>query len=95
MVRILGGTTVQVRRVDGPFVYKPILAIGGSTWSGGGWNFHQFGWYGGKVYDSCVKLKQSAPYVPVGDDINGSYKNNLYDSGTWTPQTPHTITSFD
>jgi hypothetical protein len=93
--RILGGSTVQVRRVDGPFYYKRILAIGASTWADGGWNFHQFGWHADAVNDACVELKESAPYVPVRDDLNGNYKTNLFDSGTWSPLSPHTITNFD
>jgi hypothetical protein len=91
---ILGGSTVQVRRVDGPFDYKHILAIGSSTWAGGGWNFHQFGWHADTVNDACVKLKESASYVPVHDSLNGNYKTNLFESGTWSPLSPHTITDF-
>ena len=55
--RLLGGATVQVRRVDGPFAYKRILPIGSSTWGDNGWNFHQFGWHAGSVNDACVHLK--------------------------------------
>jgi hypothetical protein len=93
--RILGGSTVQVRKVDGPFCFKRILAIGASTWADGGWNFHQFGWHANAVNDASTKLKESAPYVPVHDDLDGNYKANLFDSGTWSPLSPHTITSFD
>ena len=93
--RILGGATVQFRRVDGPFYYKRILPIGSSTWGDGGWNFHQFGWHADSVNDACVHLKESEPYVPVHDDLNGNYKTNLFDSGTWSPLTPDTITDID
>jgi hypothetical protein len=47
------------------------------------------------VNDASTKLKESAPYVPVHDDLDGNYKANLFDSGTWSPLSPHTITSFD
>ena len=93
--RLTGGATVQVRRVNGPFNYKPILPIGNSIWAGGDWNFHQFGWHAAAVNDACAKLKESTPYIPVHDDLNGNYKNNLFNSGRWTPLSPHTITSFD
>ncbi|MDD5676705.1 MAG: hypothetical protein PHW60_01780 [Kiritimatiellae bacterium] len=100
--RILGGVTVQVRRVndglyDEPFHCKPMLPIGCSTWvTNGIWNFHQFGWHANSVNDACVKLKESAPYVPVHDDLNGNYKTNLYDNiGTWNPLNPNTVTDFD
>ena len=96
--QILGGTTVQVRRVL-DIDTKPILGIdnigAAGTWTNYNWSHHQFGWYGGEVYDACLKLNQAAPYIPVGDDLNGSYKNNLRDAGAWNVQAPHTITSFE
>jgi hypothetical protein len=92
--RIVGGSTVQRLRVNGPFNYGPILPIGESTWSDGDWNFHQFAWDYGAVYDACAKLDQSAPYSPTDADLNGSYKANLFDSGTWNPLPPDTITFF-
>ena len=91
----LGGGSIQMKRIQGGFDYKPILAIGKPSWQDGYWNFHQVGWYGNAAYDACAKLKESAPYIPVNDDLDGNYKTNLFDSGTWTPQSPHTITSFD
>jgi hypothetical protein len=99
--RILGGATVQVRRVndwqiDGLFKCKPILPIGLPTWDTNAvWRFHQFGWHANSVNDACIKLKKSAPYVPIHDDLNGSYSNNLFESGTWHPLPPDTITDFD
>jgi len=92
--RIVGGSTVQVRRVDGPFYTEIILPIGNTAWSSGRWNFHQFGWYDGTVNDACVKLNESAPYCPVHDDLNGNYESDLFDSGIWTPLTPDAITDF-
>lgn len=93
--RVLGGSSVQVRRIDEDFFHKYILRIGKSTWTNGFWNFHQVGWYNGAVYDACLQLRESDPYVPVGDDIYGSYSNNLHQVGEWIPQEPHNITSFD
>jgi len=92
---ILGVVGVQVLRVDGIFITKPILAIGTTTWDPTTWNFHQFGWYNGSVYDACLELKQSAPYVPVGDNRDGNYTTNLFDSGYWLPETPFSITNFE
>jgi hypothetical protein len=90
--RIVGGAGVQFLRVNGPFNYNPVLPIGESAWSEGVWNFHQFAWDYGAVYDACVQLNQSAPYSPAHDDLNGNYKANLCDGGTWNPLAPDTIT---
>ncbi len=93
--QVLGVSNVQVRRVNGQFAYKMINPIGSPGWQTGAWNFHQFGWYGGEVYDACIELDMSSPRVPTGEDLNTTYKNDLYDAGYWTPQTPFIINDFD
>ena len=100
--RLTGGATAQVRRVNGDplngFAYKTLLPIGIATWRSGIWSHHQFAWFNGKVYDACVKLKESTPYIPVNDDLDTSYKPNVWDTtkpGNWIPATPHEIMSFD
>jgi hypothetical protein len=90
---ILGGGTAQVRRVNGPFNTKEILPMQG-TWTTEYWYLHQFGWKG-NVYDACLKLKQTDPRVPVNEDLDTTYKNDLFDSGTWSPQLQSKITDFD
>jgi len=90
--RAIGVGTTQVRRINGQFLFKPILPIGYTQWITGTWNFHQVGWYS-NVYDACVKLNQSNPRIPVNENINGEYKNDLYNYGYWTPQTPTTYTT--
>jgi hypothetical protein len=97
--RILGGSSAQVLRINGPFVYNPALPVGGShpdDWISGAWSHHQVGWYDGKVYDACVRLNMSDSYLPVGDDLNGSYKSNLiYSAAGWSSLVTKTITSFE
>ncbi len=81
----LGISGILVKRIDGRFGYKLILPIGLTSWQGGIWNFHQVGYYS-NVYDACLKLKASAPRIPVNESLNAEYKNDLYASGTWNPQ---------
>jgi len=88
----LGGSNIRVRSIDyysGDFYYKPICAIGDDCddpddWEGGYWNFHQFG-YLNNVFDACLKLKQSAPRIPLNEpiQIGGSYETDLRQSGSW------------
>jgi len=92
--RAIGGTTTNVRKIDGPFDYKSIDPVGLPGWDTGAWNFHQVGNYSG-VYDACLRLKQSNPRIPTGEDINGSYKTDLYDSGTWDPKAPFNYTTVN
>lgn len=84
----VGVANIQVLRIDGPFAYKPIKPIGHSTWNSGAWNHHMHAWYGSAVYDACIQVRRAAPYVPVADSLNGSYKSNLFDYGTFVPQSP-------
>lgn len=80
----LGVQGIQVRRINGQFVYKPILPVGKSSWVSGTWNFHQVGYYC-NVFDACLKLNQTSPRIPINEPINGSYKNDLFSSGYWSP----------
>jgi len=80
----LGIQGVQVRRIDGPFAYKPILPVGKTSWSSSIWNFHQVGYYS-NVFDACLQLDQFSPRIPINEPINGSYKDDLFDSGYWSP----------
>ncbi|MHC4084997.1 MAG: right-handed parallel beta-helix repeat-containing protein [Planctomycetota bacterium] len=88
----LGCTLTDVRRITGGFLTKDILAIGDSTWNPNSWNFHQIGW-DQNVYDACLKLKETDPYLPVDVDIDNPYKTDLFDFGNWTPETPFTLIS--
>lgn len=93
----LGGSNIKVRSINyfsGQLVYKAILAIGNSVWSGGTWNFHQFG-YLNNVYDACLMLKQSEPRIPLDESIDGSYKTDLFQSGTWNKDNAIVYTTVD
>jgi hypothetical protein len=88
----LGCNTVGIERVNGPFYYKYILPIGTTVWIDGtehtprwGWNFHQVGWLNEKVFDACIKIKQSSPRIPTDEVIEGTYKTDLLFSGTYSP----------
>jgi hypothetical protein len=85
----LGVQNVLVRRINGPFNYKSILPVGGSTWLTGTWNFHQVGYYN-NVFDACLKLNQSSPRIPINESINSTYKNDLFNSGYWIVNDPAT-----
>jgi len=63
-------------------------------WRTGEWNFHQVADYSG-VYDASLRLKPDNPRVPCGEDINGSYKDDLFDSGQWVPKTPFEYTAVE
>jgi len=80
----LGVQNIQVRRINGQFVYKPILPVGIISWKYGKWNFHQIGYYN-NVFDACLKLNLDSPRIPIDEPINGIYKTDLFDSGSWTP----------
>ena len=95
--RAIGGSATQVRQIDDQydayegFYYKAIDPVGNPSWSTGWWNFHQVACFGGGVYDACLRLKQSDPRIPCGEDVDGSYKTDLYDPsppGEWTPMSP-------
>lgn len=93
----LGGSNIKVRSINyysGQLDYKPILPIGNSTWAGGTWNFHQFG-YLNNVYDACLMLKQSEPRIPLDESIDGSYKTDLLQAGPWNKDNEFVYTSVD
>jgi len=87
----IGCSSLNVRRIDGPFVYKPIKPIGMILWQVDTWNFHQVANYSG-IYDACLQLDPSNPRISLGEDINGTYKNDLFDSGVWLPGIPFSYT---
>jgi hypothetical protein len=93
LCRAVGISPVQMRRIQGSFDTKPILAIGNTSWAATSWYFHRVGHYG-NVYDACLMLNQSAPVVPKNMDVNGNYKAGLYDSGSWSPGTPFDVTTI-
>ncbi|MDI6783474.1 MAG: hypothetical protein QME64_05180 [bacterium] len=92
---VLGVSGIQVRRINGPFLYKNIDPVGSPGWNSDVWNFHQVGWYSDKVYDACLRLNIDEPRVPVNEDIDGSYKEDLFEAGYWDPDTPSSYTEVD
>lgn len=81
----IGASLTQTRRIQGSFNTKSILPIGWSSWTNTGWNFHHIGWLN-NVYDPCIKLKPSSPYIPIDKNIDNPYKADLYSSGSWSPK---------
>jgi len=81
--------SVQYKKIDSnnnTFTTKQIDPIGSDmSWQSVTWGWHVIGWYNSSVYDACIRLNESSPRVPIGDDLEGSYKNDLYQSGTWNP----------
>ena len=86
-LRALGGASTQVRRIWGRFTTKSIDPVGSPGWDVHEWNFHQVTHYS-NVYDSCLRLDPASPRIPRNEDVNGAYRDDLYDSGTWEPGTP-------
>ncbi len=87
----IGAQNIQVRRINGQFTYKPILPVGKSSWVVGIWNFHQIGYFS-NVFDACLELDQSSPRIPINEPINGSYKDDLFNYGVWSPISATTYT---
>lgn len=82
----IGCSNIRVKTIDydsGSFNYKIIKPIG-LPWTTTikFWNFHQFA-YMGNVFDACLQLVESNPRIPINEDVNGSYKNDLFHSGDW------------
>ncbi|HET6456095.1 MAG TPA: hypothetical protein VFI02_16945, partial [Armatimonadota bacterium] len=90
------GMNGQLRRIDDGdtdhFITYNIDPVGSPDWQVVDWNFHQIGQYI-NAFDSCLQLNQSSPRVTQDESINGSYKNDLYDTmanfnanppGSWT-----------
>ncbi len=91
--RAIGGDETEVRKIWGQFYTKKIDPIGnGEDWQIMLWNFHQVGW-NLNVYDACVRLDPDNPRIPVNEDINESYKSDLFDHGYWNPDTPFNYTN--
>lgn len=96
---MMGGSTTRVRQINSTspysenFSYKAIDPFGSvQSWHTGTWNFHQIGWYN-NVYDACMRIKQSDPRIAVNEDVNGTYKTDLFSSGSWEPKTPFYYTT--
>jgi hypothetical protein len=76
-----------VQRMPGNdgFDYNYLLPSGHAAWSTGWWNFHQFGWWNGRVCDASTKLDgdadpTKAPHVErlaVGDMTQADYLDAL------------------
>jgi hypothetical protein len=80
----IGVNNVNVRMLSDDFNYREIRPVGWYGTTTGEWNFHQVG-YVSNVYDACLELQNTSVRVPKNEDINGSYKTDLFSSGTWTP----------
>ena len=93
-VNAIGGSNTQVRRINGQFYTQLIDPIGSPGWGTTLWNFHQVAWKS-DVWDACLRLDYSNPRIPVNEDINGEYKDDLFDTGYWTPQTPSSYTAVE
>jgi len=92
--RAIGGSQTDVRRIDGPFGAQSIDPVGSPGWGATSWNFHQVGNYS-NVYDACLRFDPSDPRIPRNEDVDGTYKDDLYDSGTWSPQAPFDYTTVE
>jgi hypothetical protein len=90
----LGCDLTATRRIQGAFTTKSVKAVGHTSWDPVTWNFHHIGWYN-NVYDASVQLYEWSPYLAIDDNIDDPYKVDLYDFGTWSPQTPFTLGSTD
>ncbi len=80
---------VKYGRINGPFTTKVIDPMGNPDWQSiPTWVFHQVGWYGSylstnAVYDACIRVDQTNPRIPTAENVNGEYRDSVYDSGTW------------
>lgn len=82
----VGAYLNQTRRIQGSFSTKSIDPVGTTYgWGTTSWNFHHIGWLN-NIYDPCIRLNSSSPYIPINSNINSPYKTDLYNSGTWSPQ---------
>ena len=87
----------DVRRVDGPFAFRPIWPIGDSNWfDPDGWelDFHQTGYYTqlNTVFDPTYQLDNGGlPILPI-NMIPADYRLLLQDKSRkpkkWKEQTP-------
>jgi len=83
----IGGSQTQVRGIVGPFFTKSINPSGWEEWIGLLFDYHQVGHYS-NVFDASLRVCGANPRVPCDEEIDGSYKSDLYDSLYWTPQDP-------
>lgn len=100
------GLNGQIRRILGVFntqyidpIGTPIQYYGEPPWPSNGWgattwNYHQVGWYN-NVFDPCIQLNQNSPRVPQNENIDNPYKNDLFYSGNWEPQTPFSLSEVN
>jgi len=83
---------IKVRRIEGGFQTYPVQPMK-LSWQSVWWDFHQVAWYNGSVYDACIRARQSGSYIPAGIDLSYYEMDvRMLLSGSWVPQTPHTIT---
>ena len=108
--RAIGGTSTKVKKIIADpswhwdpeyqdefpgFKTKPIKAVGDTaTWFFQRWNFHQVGFLN-NVYDGCIKLNESSPWIAIDENINGDYKTDLFDLGEWHPQSTTSYTTVN
>jgi hypothetical protein len=91
----IGASLNQTRRIQGSFSTKSIDPVGTTySWGAITWNFHHVGWLS-NIYDPCIRLNSSTPYIPINTDINSPYKADLYNSGIWSPQSAFILGQTD
>jgi len=57
------------------------------------WDFHQVAHYS-NVYDACIQLDPGDPRIPCNEAVDGTYYDDLYLSGTWSPESPFEYTTL-
>jgi len=80
------GLSAQAQRIGGPFGYQSLDPVGTPSWNTAIWNFHHVGMTGSVVYDPCIRIMPSAPYVPTNMTMS-AYKSRVFDYGTWDDTT--------
>jgi hypothetical protein len=91
----VGASLNQTRRIQGGFNTKSIDPVGTTySWGTVSWNFHHVGWLN-NIYDPCLRLNSSSPYIPINSNIDNPYKIDLYNSGTWSPQSTFILGQTD
>lgn len=86
--RAIGGTSTMVRIINGG-MYTKVIKLIDDDWGFDYFTFHQVAYKGG-VYDACLMLRTDEGVnerVPQGESINGEYKDDLFDHGTWQTNT--------
>jgi hypothetical protein len=91
----LGANLSQTRRIQGDFTTKSIDPVESTFgWRTVSWSFHHVGWLS-NIFDPCVRLNSSSPYIPINSNIDSPYKIDLYYSGTWVPQSAFILGQTD